>query len=277
MYQKLIFILFPLFFFLSACNSSGPQGKEIVAKIGDNYLTRDVVLSLTPNTLTGADREYFIKRIIEQWIDNQTLALKALQEDYELTTKENWQIQNLEADMLAAKYLNTKMKLNYHVTDQEIEDYYQANQDQFKRQFDEVHLIHLYFEQLDKTIASEIRKSKSLMDIIKKNYMDRQINRVIEPNGDLGFVPLAQIRDKFRKTIGRKKTGVIYGPIKSEDGYHYVQVLDRQPAQSIRSLELIRDEIITYLQVAKRHRAIKILKEEIRKEFNVETFYDNIL
>jgi hypothetical protein len=276
-WQKLIFTVLPVFFFISGCKNGGSQGKEIVAKVGNDYLTRDVVLSLTPNTLNGEDREFFIKRIIEQWIDNQTLARKAVEEGFELTAKEHWQIGNLEADMLATKYLDTKMKLNYLVTDKEIEDYYEANQNQFKRQFEEVHLVHLYFEQLDKTIAKEIRQSKSLLEVITKNYLDRQINRIIEPNGDLGYVPLAQIRDKFQKAFSRKKTGVIYGPIKSEDGYHYLQVLDRQPAGSIRSLELVRDEITTYLQVAKRHQAIKILKEEIRKEFKVETFYDNIL
>lgn len=234
-------------------------------------------MTLIPENLNAEDRKFFMKRVIEQWIDNQTLARKARQEGIELSTRDQWQLNNLETDMLATKYLDSKIKVNFMPTDKDIEDYYNANQEQFKRRYDEVHLIHVYFEQLDKTIQGEIRQSKSLLDVIKKNYLDRQINRVMEPNGDLGYVPEDQIRDKFRQAIRGTKTGVIYGPIRADDGYHYLQVLDRQPAGSIRDLDLVRDEITTYLRVAKRHQAIKLLKEETRKEFSVETFYDNIL
>jgi parvulin-like peptidyl-prolyl isomerase len=261
---------------LVGCKGTAPQ-RDIVAKVDDVYLTRDIVMTLIPENLNAEDRKFFMKRVIEQWIDNQTLARKARQEGIELSTKDQWQLNNLETDMLATKYLDSKIKVNFMPTDKDIEDYYNANQEQFKRRYDEVHLIHVYFEQLDKTIQGEIRQSKSLLDVIKKNYLDRQINRVMEPNGDLGYVPEDQIRDKFRQAIRGTKTGVIYGPIRADDGYHYLQVLDRQPAGSIRDLDLVRDEITTYLRVAKRHQAIKLLKEETRKEFSVETFYDNIL
>jgi len=266
-----------IFTLMAGCNGTAPQARDIVAKVDDAYLTRDIVITLIPENLNGKDREFFMKRVIEQWIDNQTLAQKASQEGIELSAKDEWQLNNIEIDMLATKYLDSKIKTNFMPTDKDIEDYYNANPEQFKRRYDEVHLVHVYFEQLDKTIQREIRQSKSLLDVITKNYLDRQINRVMEPNGDLGYLPMDQMRDKFKKAIRGTKTGVIYGPIRTDDGYHYLQVLDRQPAGSIRDLEIVRDEVITYLKVAKRHQAIKLLKEETRKEFSVETFYDNIL
>lgn len=263
-------------FLLAGCKGTAPQ-RDIVAKVDDAYLTRDIVMTMIPENLNAEEREFFMKRVIEQWIDNQTLAQKARQEGMELSAKDQWQINNLETNMLATKYLDSKIKTNFMPTDKDIEDYYNANPEQFKRKYDEVHLVHVYFEQLDKTIQAEIRQSESLLDVIKKNYLDRQINRVMEPNGDLGYLAEDQIRDKFRQAIRGTKTGLIYGPIRADDGFHYLQVLDRQPAGTIRDLDIVRDEITTYIKVAKRHRAIKLLKEETRKEFTVETFYDNIL
>lgn len=257
--------------------SGNPKPGEIVARVGDAYLTREMLLSLTPESLKGEDRDLFIHRIVEQWVDNQTLARKAAQEGMELSYRELWQIRNLETDMLASKFLDSRMRTSFPVTDRDIDAYYTANPQQFKRKTDEVHLIHLFLEQLDNTIVNEIRQSKSLPEVIKQNYLDRQVNRIVEPNGNLGYVPVEQLRDKFRQAIRGAQSGGIFGPIRTEDGYHFLQMLDRQPAGSLKALELVRDEIATRLQVARRHNAIKVLKEEIRREFDAETHYENIL
>jgi len=270
-------VLFPAAAMLLASCGSNPKPGEIVARVGDAYLTRDMVLSLTPETLEREDREFFIHRIVEQWVDNQTLARKAAQEGMELSPREIWQIRNLDADMLASKFLDSKMRASFPVAEGEIEEYYTANPGQFKRKMDEVHLVHLYFEQLDNTIVNEIRQSKSLPEVIKKNYLDRQVNRIVEPNGDLGYVPVEQLREKFKQAIRGAQSGGIYGPIRTEDGYHFLQVLDRQPAGSLKTLELVHDEIATRLQIARRQEAIKMLKEKIRQEFDAETHYENIL
>lgn len=261
---------------LASCRSH-PRPEEIVARVGDAYLTRDMVLSLTPENLKREEREFFFRRMVEQWVDNQVLARKAVQEGMELSYRELWQIRNLETDMLAAKFLDSRIKTSFPVSERDIEAYYTANPEQFKRKMEEVHLVHLYLEQLDNTIVNEIRQSRSLVEVIKQNYLDRQVNRVIEPNGNLGYVAVEQLRDKFKQAIRGAQSGGIYGPIRTEDGYHFLQVLDRQPAGSLKPLELVHDEIATRLQIARRHEAIKKLKETIRQEFEAETYYENIL
>ena len=260
-----------------SCQEDRVQPGEIVAKVGDTYLLREAILSLIPEGLGGEERRHFIKRIVEQWVENQTLAQKAVNEGFELSEKERWHLQNIESEMLATKLLDVNVDPDNPITDREIEEYYNANQEDFKRTSDEVHLIHLFFEKVDKAIAKEIRQSKSLLEVIKNNYLDLQINRVIEPNGDLGYVPVDQLRPEFQKAIKRLKTGRIKGPIKTKDGNHYLQLIDRQPAGSVRKLTLVRDEIEQYLQITEVQRQTKILKNKIRKEFDVETFYNNIL
>lgn len=240
-------------------------------------LTRETIISLTPEGLSGEDKKTFIKRIVEKWIDSQTLAWKAQNEGFELSVKDRWHIQNLEAEILGTKLLEVNINQDYPITESAIEDYYNANQEEFKRVTDEVHLVHLYFEKVDKAIAKEIRQSKSLLDVIKNNYLDLQINRVIEPNDDLGYVAVDQLRPEFVKAIKRLKTGKIKGPIKTKDGSHYLQLIDRQSAGSVRKLSLVHDEIERYLQISERHQRARSLMEKIRKEFEVETFYDNIL
>ncbi len=262
---------------LAACGDKTPQPSEIVAKVGETYLTRDVVLQLIPENLKGVEREYFIKRIVEQWLDNQALAHAATEAGLLLNQRDEFYLQNLETEMQANHLLKSKIHNDYIVTDSEIEDYYEANPEQFKRDKDEVHLIHLFFDKPDQTIVKEIRKTKDLLEIIKSNYFDLQINHVVEPNGDLGYVAFEQLRPEYQKAIRGKKTGVIYGPIRTKLGTHYLQVIDRQPAGSIRKISLVRNEIVTLLNAAKRERRIKQYKETMRKQYHAETFYQNIL
>ncbi|RMH87199.1 MAG: hypothetical protein D6681_15630 [Calditrichaeota bacterium] len=263
---------------LCSCQREQIPPGEIVARVGEAYLTREVVLSLVPADLSQVDREFFIRKIVEQWIEDQLLAQKAAREGVELSSAEEWQVERLRAELLATKFLNSRIRENLPVTDQEVEDYYQAHTQQFVRDADEVHLVHLYFEKLDKAIVREIRQSKSLLSVIENNpYLKTQVSRVIEPNGDLGYVPVEQLRSEFQRAIRGKKTGVIYGPIRTKDGYHFLQVLDRQPKGSVRSLDLVREEIVVFLKFKKRQERIRQLKENIRKEIPVETFYNHVL
>lgn len=263
---------------LCSCQREQIPPGEIVARVGEAYLTREVVLSLVPADLSQVDREFFIRKIVEQWIEDQLLAQKAAREGVELSSAEEWQVERLRAELLATKFLNSRIREHLPVTDQEVEDYYQAHTQQFVRDADEVHLVHLYFEKLDKAIVREIRQSKSLLSVIENNpYLKTQVSRVIEPNGDLGYVPVGQLRSEFQRAIRGKKTGVIYGPIRTKDGYHFLQVLDRQPKGSVRSLDLVREEIVVFLKFKKRQERIRQLKENIRKEIPVETFYNHVL
>ncbi len=202
----------------------------------------------------------------------------AREEGLELSPNQKWQVENLKAQILAKKYLEQKMPNEFSVSDLEIKEFYDENQDQFKRENDEVHLVHLYFDQLDNALVREIRQSKSLVKVIEDNkYLDRQIDRVVEPNGDLGYVAENDLSPEFKRAIRGSSIGRIYGPIKTDEGFHYLQVLDRKPGGSIRELELVKDEIATLLRIKKRQEREKIIKQDIRKKLAAETFYNNIL
>ena len=261
----------------AGCSEKQPGPGEVVARVGDKLLLREVVVQLIPENLSGTEREYFIKQIVEEWVDSHTFAAAALSEGLSLNARDAWQVERLEAEMLSNYFLTQKLRGNPHVTDEEIEDYYKDNPAQFRRNQDEAHLIHLYFEQLDKTLVREIRNSENLMTIIESNYLDMQITRAAEPNGDLGYISMETLRPEFRKKLRIIKTGKIYGPIKTGAGYHYLQLIDFQKAGTQRGLALASDEIRNILQVSKRKAQTRALRVETRKEYNAETFYENIL
>ena len=262
---------------LFQCQGDRPPEEEIIARVGDAYLTRSVIQNLTPDNIEGENRTFFIRQVVEQWIENQILAQTAAKDGIRFSDLEQWQVDKLKSEILANKFIATRLPYDIKVTDKEAESYYNENKDQFRRNHNEVHLIHLYFKELDQAVVKEIKQTSTLTDVIKKNYFNLQVNQIIERNGDLGYLPERQLRLEFQKAIKGEKTGGIYGPIKTGDGFHFLQVMDRQPAGSTRKLSLVRPEIVERLTVLKRIQMTRELKDESRKNIEVETFYNNIL
>jgi len=261
---------------LSGCQKHRPPPDQIVARVENEFLTRNMIEQLLPADIPESDREFYAKKLINKWIEEEILSRTARKDGIVLSPVKEWQIKSLRREFIGDQLLKEKLTRKYRVSDAEIEAYYQKYPELFTRAFDEVHLVHLYLEKLDRAITREIRGSKSLLEIIKKNYLDRQITPNREPNGDLGYVPVEQLRKIFARAIRGRRTGRIYGPIKTAEGYHYLQVLDRKPAGSIRSLKLVRDEIITRIKAEKKYQAEENYVKELKKNFNVETFPENL-
>ena len=81
---------------------------------------------------------------------------------------------------------------------------------------------------------------------------------------------------KSASKIKSGSTGRIYGPIKLEKGYYYFQMMDKQPAGSHRSLDLVRDQIRFRLTQIKREKLAEELGEELRERFTIEVFREHI-
>jgi len=270
----LLFLLIILVLF--RCQNEKIPHIEIVAKVGDNTLTRSELFNWMPPNLPEDQKEVVARKYINRWIRNTVLSLSAREEGIMLTPYEEWTVENLRREMLADKYLESKLPRKIIVTEEEISDYYEENKDEFIRNEDEVHLVQLFLENLDKAIASEIRQSKSLLEVIQKNYLDSQISRLMEKNGDLGYVPISNLRKRIARLVKTGRTGKIYGPISIESGYYYFQMMDKQPKGSYRSLDLVRDDIRLRLLFVKRQELAEKISKELTPKYSVETYPEHI-
>jgi len=270
----LISLVLPLF--ILSCRNSNVPAIEIVARAGDQYLTREELLNWMPKNIPEEQKEILARQYIDRWVNKTVLALSAQSDGIQLTAYEKWSLDNLQKEMLAQKYLNSKLPKELIITDQEIATYYEEKKDQFIRSEDEVHLIQLFLENLDRAIAEEIREQQSLLEVIKKNYLDTQINRIVEKNGDLGYVPVENLRKEIARQVKNGRTGRIYGPINIEKGYYYFQMMDKQSAGSYRSLDLVQEEIRMRLISIKRERLAEDLSKRISEQYSVEIFPEHI-
>ncbi|OPX31900.1 hypothetical protein B1H10_08230 [candidate division KSB1 bacterium 4484_188] len=262
--------------FLFGCHREKVAEIDVVARVENYYLTRSQLDDWLPPGLKNNQKDAVARQYIERWVQRTTLYLSAREEGITLSPYEQWSLDNLKRELLADKYLRAKQPQKIIVTDEEISNYYKENQEEFVREQSEVNLIQLFLENLDKAIAREIRESKSLLKVIRKNYLDKQENRLLEKNGDLGYVPLNSLRKEVLRYAKNGKTGKIYGPIRLASGYYYFQMMDKQPEGSYRSLDLVKEQIKLRLMNIKREKINKNLAKKNLENYRVEIFPEHI-
>jgi len=62
------------------CQKNQPDPLEVLARVGDQYLTRETVDSLVPPETPSENRDLVIRNLVEKWIDRQVMAQTARKE-----------------------------------------------------------------------------------------------------------------------------------------------------------------------------------------------------
>ncbi len=264
-----------LFVILQSCQKKAALPEDMVAQVNDNYLTETQLNYRVPDGLSSDVRLALKKQIITRWVESEALYQAAQAEGLTLSEQEKFFVNEYRKGLLVQKFLDEKLNRDYRISQKEIDDYYREHRDEFIRDQDEVRLIHLFMEQKDKAIFSEIAKSDDLLQIVKKYYFNEK-STAERPNGDLGYVPFSSLLTQFQRVIKRMKTGAISRPIKTKDGYHFFQLLDRQPKGSVRELDLVRDEIIIKLKREKRQQEKERLLNEAKSKAQIQTYLSKI-
>ncbi len=276
--QKSIRLFIPVALFLILtirCGQNTQPPEDMVAQVNDHYLIKEQLQYRLPDGLDKETALVLQKDIISKWVENEVLYQAALQEGFKLSPKEEFFIREYGKSLLVQRYLNARLDKEYSVSRQDMEEYYQKHRNEFVRQEDEVHLVHLFVEHRDKVIFKEIDKTDDLSALIKHYYFDEKSTKE-QPNGDLGYVPLNILPDNFIRTLKRMKTGAVSKPIKTKDGYHFLQLLDMEKKGTIRELDIVKNQIIFRMKRERREKERERLLKETKNNAQIQTYLSKI-
>ena len=271
MIRKIYRLIIPgMLLFLSACSTEKVPETDIVAQVNEVYITNTFLDEASSQQTSEEVRAALKRKIMEKWIEDEILYQSAVKEGLTLSKYEEQQISAYRKRILIEKYLEKHLNRSYRVLDQEVEDYYSQHAQEYVWNEDYVHLIHLVLDNDDRVIRSEIGNTKDLMEVIKKNFFDQKSTSE-RPIGDIGYVPLNNLPEKLAGRIKNMRTGTIQGPIKTEYGYHYVQLMDYQKKGATKPLDIVKEEIIERIRLQKRKTELNDLMRDLRTEFTIQT------
>jgi foldase protein PrsA len=246
---------------LTACNQSGSD-TVAESKVGN----------VTQEELYNTMKDKYGDQVLQQLVYEKVLAKK-----YKVTDKElNAKIDQLKADLGAnfestlAQYgykseadLKKTMKLGMmqekaalkgvKVTEKELKDYYDTYQPEIKAR----HIL-VADEKTAKEVKSKLDSGEKFEDVAKKYSTDEGSKA---NGGDLGWFGTGKMDPDFEKAAYALKVNEISAPVKSQFGYHIIQLTDKKEKKPYAEM---KKEIETQLKSS------KLTTEEINKAMQRE-------
>ena len=271
MYIKkiLILLLIPVFFLNNFCSTKGKDTSPVIAQVGKSKLTLNDMNSQLPNSPMVKITRVQIEQLVRQWVENELIYQEALKSNLKSQPDFTKQLQQMRREFYIARYLDLKIDQSIRVDTTEIKQFYSENSDDFIRGEDlyyvRIILANSYSEA--NKLRTRIVTGEEFSEIAKAHSLDASK----EQGGDLGWISLNNLSPTLAKKIPALKIKAVSSPIKSEVGYHLVQVMDKQNKGEIQTLEEVQDIIMMRLMSLKREQKYNNLVSTLGKQVDIKT------
>jgi peptidyl-prolyl cis-trans isomerase D len=159
------------------------------------------------------------------------------------------------------------------VTDDDVKLYYQSHIDQYKLE-DRAHVAHILFKTVGMTDAEAAEVKKKADDVLNKakhggNFADlakqNSEDTTKDKGGDLGWIVRGQTVPEFEAAAFSLPKGSISDLVKTQYGFHIIQVIDRESART-QTLDEVKASIVNQLQQEKAETLGETLSTQIADE-----------
>jgi peptidyl-prolyl cis-trans isomerase C len=186
---------------------------------------------------------------------------------------------DIQDSLRKQQWVESQIKDTPKATDEEVEDFYKKNPQQFQSP-EQVRASHILV-MLAKDAAPELvsEKQKKAEDILVRVKGGEAFDKLAkelsedpsakENSGDLGFFPREQMVPEFSEAAFGMKKGDLSAPVRSQFGFHIIQVTDRKDAETV-SLEKVKPQLMAFLNRQKHDTELRKLLKDVREKANVE-------
>src|SRR5215211_6604643 len=252
----------------SGMSKDDPQYKAVIQQIMPQLVSIEIAKAYAQeHNITVSDKEVDqeLAKLKEQVGDQARASGQDVsnQEAYEQALKQNNitedQLREDIRENLPVQEVQERVTGAAEPSDKEIQNYYEKNKEAQFTTPEQRCVRHILFNKDQKEKAEDVKqKLENGGDFAKLAKENSQDPGSAENGGDLGC-------------LGKGETvqGEIVGPVKTEFGYHILQVTDVKPEQT-RSLQEVESQIRSQLATEKQSEAFNKWIEEQKKERDVK-------
>ena len=265
-FQITFLVIFSIFL---GCQKK-PEGK-IIVKVNQVALTEEQIEEFLPPEYKSSVTLEQKKSFVQKWIENELLYQEARERKIDQKKELQNRIHTTIKDLVVMELLDKEFGENISATEEEARNFYLQNQDNFKREEEEVRASHIFLKsktQAD-SVYQELKKGADFAKLAQQESEDSLTNR---QGGDLGFFSRSEIAPFIAEVAFKLKNGEVSAPIKSDYGYHILKVRDKQEKGTLRDFNLVKDQILNYLTNQKRDRKVRELVEQLKAKAKIESF-----
>lgn len=270
--KKILSLMLAGFFVFGCAQQKGGSTGSVIAKVNNTSITKEDFLKesqLVPewakqNFSTKDGKERFLEELIKKELIYQDAKNKGLDKDKDIIS----QVEEFKKMTLLSLVLKKEIEEKVQVSDEEANDFYNKNQDKFKKG-EEVKASHILVdtEKEAKDILARLKKGEDFSKLAKALSKDKGS---ATNGGDLGFFTRGRMVPEFEETVFGLKPGEISAPLKTQFGYHVIKVIERKEGAMV-PFEEAKETVKRQLISEKQKSAFDAYVEGLKKKSKVTT------
>ena len=221
-----------------------PQSSAVIAQVGNTALTVEDLRSLVPDeVLKGASQSELVE-YVNQWMRTELLFQAAQAMGYGRDPRVEHRVMEARRDLMVDVFLEDELDIEPLISEEEIASFYENNLASFTRSETEVQAAILWFEDADH--AEQARRSlnggMSLAEVVADSSCG-----VVASDLESQYLSRLEFGEGLGDAVFGVRAGTVSRPIHMGDAYILIRVIDRKEAGTVRSLQVVRDEIVMRL------------------------------
>jgi peptidyl-prolyl cis-trans isomerase C len=239
---------------------------NVIAIVGDEVLTIDDFRRSIPGPALEQMPEYLrreMRALLEQMINNRVLAYAAKQHDYSANTAYQRDVANAITQVKMRYFFDEKTAEIAKLTDADIEKYYREHEKEFIVP-ERIRARHILIELKPAALPAEVSNAYARAQALRRRVMEGEPFATVAAQesscpsrtrgGDLDYFTRGQMDPAFEAAAFALERNEISDIVKTQFGYHIIQLTDRIPPWRC-ALDEARNEIRTQLE-QQRERAL---------------------
>ncbi len=245
--------------------------EKVLARVGDFEITEGALDTfmkyMDPQILPYFQNEEGKRRIVEELVNQEMLYRDALENKYHEDGEFKKLLEDTKVSMLKT-YAIKKVFEGIEISEDEVKSYYEKNKSDFISK-DSVGAKHILVDDLElaNEIYKEIKGGGKFEDMAVKYSTCPSKER----GGDLGSFSKGMMVPEFEAAAFNMNVGEISEPVKTQFGYHIINVYSKTDGQE-ESYESVHDEIIGTLRKQKEDENYKNKIAQLINKYKVEIF-----
>jgi len=246
----------------------GRKEETVLASVNGTEFTLDDLYAEIPEDYWDSVTQEQKLQFLERWINGELLYQESLSRGLQREPQIKERVRAAEKNILIAELIQQELDERVQVTDEEAREYYLAHQDDFARKADEVRASQILVPTLDE--ARRIRQELEAGGDFAQLAHEHSVDPTAEQGGDLGYFSREEVLHDLSKAAFSLSPGAVSQPIKSEFGYHLITVTDMKKKGSVRSLDLVKEEITSQFAAQKELEELTLFLEELKGKSSVK-------
>ena len=248
-----------LSFFITSCSVREKDNSVVLARVNDQVLTvNGLEKLLAPENRVGEQ----LKNFIHSWVDDALYYDAALKDGLHRDGYLSAERDRYYKKLIIGSYLQTKTSPNIAISNSDIRKYYDKNPSGFFRQNNEAYIYHFFTKKhIDaRSIRSRLLK-KQPPDTVGELFDLYQVEKKTVTEGFL--------LKELDLEIFKNKKGSVLGPIRTDNGYHVIEIINKYKKGSKVGLEDVYDKIYQRLLKQKQVAVATNLLDSLKERSNL--------